>query len=248
MIYEKGEVVSATKCDVKANLSLIGAVELVQDNICFYFGNMKIDQIIMKNHHNAIWMYTKNKLKFYHDLTWNDKFLLRCFISQITPVRLIVDTVFFNDNKDIALYSKVELCLFDLENHKLKRITPDIISPDYACHKSLMDYSYDKLLFDDSFTLVDEVKIRAGNIDYCIHTNNIEYLRFILNTFNVKMLAEERFKEVEIHYLAQSKENDTIQIYKSKCNDKHDFLIKHVAKDIIKCRIITEHKLRDKFE
>lgn len=242
MIYEKGEVVSATKCDINANLSLIGAVELIQDNICFYFGDMHIDQITMKNQYNAIWMYTKNKIRLKQDLTWNDKFLIRCFISQITPVRLVVDTVFVKD-ENIALYSKVELCLYDLEKQKLKRIMPDILGPYFICQASQEEYTYDKLLFNLSeFSLVDEVKVKAGNIDYCVHTNNIEYLRFTLNTLEVKTLKERRFKEVEIHYLSQTKEHDLIQIYQNQNDNTHDFLIKHENKDIIKCRMLTEEK------
>ena len=75
-----------------------------------------------------------------------------------------------------------------------------------------------------------------------MHSNNIEYLRFIVNTLEVKTLKERRFKEVEIHYLSQTKEHDLIQIYQNQNDNTHDFLIKHENKDIIKCRMLTEEK------
>lgn len=103
MNYSREEIVSASKCDMKANLSLVGAVQIIQDNVCYYFGELGIDQIYMKNKFNVVWFYAKNKIEFYKNLHWNDTFRVKCFISKITPITMVVDTVFVNKNKKFTL-------------------------------------------------------------------------------------------------------------------------------------------------
>lgn len=101
MNYSREEIVTASKCDMKANLSLVGAVQIIQDNVCYYFGELGFDQIYMKNKFNVVWVYTKNKIEFYKNLHWNDTFKVKCFISKITPITMVVDTVFVGENKEI---------------------------------------------------------------------------------------------------------------------------------------------------
>lgn len=44
----------------------------------------------------------------------------------------------------------------------------------------------------------------SGNIDYVHHTNNIEYIIFLMNTFTVEELEKKPIKEMEINYASQS--------------------------------------------
>ena len=241
MDYLKEETVSASKCDINAELSLIGAVQIIQDNVCYYFGELGIDQIYMKNKFNAVWVYTKNKIEFYKNLHWNDAFKVQCFISKITPVTMVVDTAFVNENKEILLYSKIEICFLDLGKQKIRRIK-EIIPSDLKAKEALKEFIFEKFTCDDeNLSFLDNVNIKSSNIDYCMHTNNIEYIRFLTNIFSVGELIETSIKSFEIDYINQSRENDNLLIYKDKTDDSI-FIVKNKDLTVVKCRIQKEKR------
>ena len=75
-MYNSNGVVLASQCDFSANLSTIGALQIIQDQICIYFGEMGVDEIRLKRDFNSIWVFVKNKVKFLGDLGWNEKYKL----------------------------------------------------------------------------------------------------------------------------------------------------------------------------
>ena len=62
---------------------------------------------------------------------------------------------------------------------------------------------------------VDEVKVKYSNIDFLKHTNNKEYIRFILDTYKVDELLLKPVKEIEIAYMNQSHGGDILTISKA---------------------------------
>lgn len=241
MNYSREEIVLASKCDMKANLSLVGAVQIIQDNVCYYFRELGIDQIYMKNKFNVVWVYTKNKIEFYKNLHWNDTFRVKCFISKITPITMVVDTVFVGENKEIFLYSKIEICLLDIEKQKIRRIK-EIIPDDFETQNTLKDFTFEKFVFDEQkLSYLDNVVIKSSNIDYCMHTNNIEYIRFLTNIFSVNELIRNNIKSFEIDYINQSREGDNLNIYQDKTDDTK-LIIKNGDLIVIKCKIQKEKR------
>ena len=82
------------------------------------------------------------------------------------------------------------------------------------------------------------MKVRSTNIDFCHHTNNIEYIRFLLNTYTVEQLENSIIKEIEIDYINQSFEGQILDIYKKTVGNKDIFEIKCQEKSIVKGEIV----------
>lgn len=237
MEYENREVVTGSKCDAEANLSVMGAITTIQDNVCSFFDLMGIDEIKMKNTFNCIWVYTKNKINFMGKLKFNESFFVKCFISEKTPIKIFVDVAFLNNNRNIVLYSKIEVCIIDLNLQHIRKITPDIIPDDIALTPSLLDVDFSRLDPDISTNIAGIVQVKSTNIDYCNHTNNIEYIRFILNTFSVKELIDKQLQTFEINYVNQTVENDTIEIYKDSNSQIQTFTLKSNGQVVTKCQL-----------
>ena len=85
---------------------------------------------------------------------------------------------------------------------------------------------------------VDTVTVHSTNIDMSQHTNNAEYIRFILNTYSVKELTDRPIREMEVRYINQSYENNVLDIYKQSEQNKDVFLLTDGDKDIAKCEIL----------
>ena len=236
MIFENKDRVLGSDCDTNASLSILGAFNKIQDNVCIFFGSLNIHQVELKTKHNSVWLYTKNSLKFLKSLEWNEEFTVKCFFSSITPAKMIVDTAFINKNNEIAVYSKIEAVLYDLGTQRLKRTTELGISSD-ICEKPLLDYEILKIN-DDASTWCDEIKVRLTNLDYSIHTNNVEYIRFILNSYKLEDLSKKEIKEISINYINQSYEGQTLDIYKETVNNIDTFTIKCNGTNIVKATIV----------
>ncbi len=232
--------VSASICDSEANLSLLGAVQLVQDYVSEFFGVVKVDQTTMKNKHGAMWVFTKNRVKIERKLHWDEEFNVSCFVSSLSPVRMVIDTV-FEQNKQSVLISQIEACAVDLATQKIRRITNDIVSPNFVEESSLIG-AFSKLnqLDFEGEMLYKEIEIGSTSIDFCQHTNNTEYVRFVLNAFSVAELRVHPIIEFEIFYLAQTFEGDRLQILKKQEHNNTVMKLCKGAESVVLCKITQE--------
>ncbi|MDE6201313.1 MAG: hypothetical protein K2M47_05510 [Clostridiales bacterium] len=235
----KHQRVSASISDVDANLSVIGVFQVVQDAVTETLGRLKMDNPTMRKQYNAVWLFTRNRAKLFNSIPWGDEqFTVTAFVSSITHATLSVDVSIKNADGVLCAYSRVETCALDLTAMRILRLqTIDAIHA-VTVEKPEIDMAFTK--FDCSPTeQVDTVRVASTNIDMSRHTNNVEYIRFILNTYTVKELHDKPIREMEIRYLSQSYENDVLTVYKQSCGDDKDvFLLKSSDKDTVKCEIL----------
>ena len=236
MIYTKRQTTYTSRAGGDACLSLIGAVQIIQDSICEYFDALKIDEITMKTKHNTIWVFTRNSVQFNASLSWNEDFVVHCAITERTPAKLVVDTSLDKLDGTNCVQSKTEICLVDLAQFKLKRIDGTFLTEDYKIDNPLFDMEFIRPTTQGDFSKVGETIVPSTSIDYCGHVNNVEYIRFLLNTYSAKDLMQ-GIKRFDINYISQSLEGDKLDIFKQS-QKPHDFFeIRHDNKTLTKCRI-----------
>ena len=83
--------------------------------------------------------------------------------------------------------------------------------------------------FKDDFTEEDFIYkrlVRSGDIDVTHHTNNVTYITMLLDTFSVKELESKLWEDVEVSYLNESFEGETLSIYRKEREDGYSFSIK----------------------
>ena len=83
--------------------------------------------------------------------------------------------------------------------------------------------------FKDDFTVEDLIYkrlVRSGDIDVTHHTNNVTYITMLLDTVSVKELEAKRWEDVEVSYLNESFEGETLSIYRKEREDGYYFSIK----------------------
>ena len=119
----KKQKVGASITDSLANLSVIGIFQTVEDAVTELMGELKADNITMKKADNAIWVFTKNRIKILKNIAWNEDFYTVCFISSITRATVNVDIAIKSKSEELCAYSRVELCALDLQTERIKRIS-----------------------------------------------------------------------------------------------------------------------------
>lgn len=237
MIYKKSGIVGSGLIDANTQLSVLGAFGIVADTVTEMMGELKIDGITVKKQYNAMWVFTKNRIKLLKPLQWGENYSAESFISAFSAVRVNIETAIKNPSGEIAAYSKLELCALNLGTGRIMKTSDVGLNETFVKEPSLLNVEFTKFS-DTDLPLLESVTVRSTNIDFSCHTNNVEYVRLLLNTYSVEELLNNRIKEIEVCYIGQSYENDVLQIYKSTDGNKDILIIKKADKSIVKCEIV----------
>ena len=82
--------------------------------------------------------------------------------------------------------------------------------------------------------------VRSTNLDFCGHTNNVEYLRFVLASFESRDLEQRGIRSIEMDYRGQSYEGDVLDIERSRQDNTDCFFITRNGQTAAACRIEWE--------
>ena len=238
MKYVKNQRVSASISDSDANLSVLGVFQVVQDAVTELLGKHNLDGITARKQYNCLWAFTRNRTKFFNAIPWgDDEFTVTAFISSITRATLCVDVSVKDITGTLCAYARVEMCALDLTTMRIRRIETVGNASAIQSDQPETEIQFTKYDITPS-QKVDTVKVRSTNIDMSQHTNNAEYVRFILNTYSVKELTDRPIREMEVRYINQSYENNVLDIYKQSEQIKDVFLLTDGDKEIAKCEIL----------
>lgn len=237
MAFIKRRKVSASLTDFNANLSVLGAFRIMEDALTEYMGELKIDGLTAKRVYNAAWVFAKTKMKFIKNIEWNGEYAVTCFISKISNVTINIDVAVKNAQDELCVYSRTELCALDLQTGRIRKVSTVGVCGDITAKEPLTDISFSKI-DAENLPVADEVKVKFTNIDFVGHTNNKEYVKFILDTYSVEQMKNFQISEVQIAYTNQSFEGDILTVHKGTQGDKDLFVIQKADKIIVKCEFL----------
>ena len=233
----KHEKVNSCITDPLANLSVIGCFQIAEETVTELMGKLKIDGITVKKAYNAVWVFTKSKLKVLRNIAWNEQYTVVGFVSKVTRVSIEVDVEIKNKSDELCAYLKVELCALDLQSGRIRKVSTVGVNDGFQTETSRSEISFAK--FDaENLPEVGQVQVKYTNIDFAGHTNNKEYIRFALSTFSVQELTMRPIEEFDIVYVNQTYENDVLTIFKSSDREGDIVSIKKDDKLIVKCKIV----------
>ncbi len=233
----KRQKVSASFTDFSANLSVIGVFRIVEDAITEFMGELKIDGLTAKKEYNAAWVFAKTRIKFLKNIAWNNECTVKCFISKISNVTINIDVAVKNADDGLCFYSRTELCALDLESGRIRKVSTVGVNGNIHAEAPLTDVCFNKINTED-LPAAAQVGVAYTDIDFVGHTNNIEYVKFILDTYSVSEMKSRPIREIEIVYANQSFEGDVLTIRKGCIDGKDVFVIQKGDKLIVKSEIL----------
>lgn len=237
MIYTKTQTVSSSIVGADAKLSYIGLLDVIEDAITEGMGVLKLDGVTVKRDYNAFWVFTKNNVKLFDTLVWGEKFVVESFISLLSPAKMVVDTALKKSDGTCVAYSACEMCVLDVANGRIRRTSTVGIDETFVVEKSMFKLEFGKI-DDADLPQVDSVVVRSTNIDYSRHCNNVEYMRFLFNTYTAQELTQLPVGEIDVCYVAQSYEGDRLTVHKSTSEHCDVLAVKKDGATVIKCRIV----------
>lgn len=216
MIYSRTGAVSASMCDSAAKLSTLAILQLVEDAVTDLMGDLHIDGLTAMREYGAMWVFVKNVIRVYRRPDWREAYELRSFVSGHSAAKLMIDTeIRAGDGSTPIARSRLELCALDLKTGSIRKAATVGVAADAPCEPALPELQFSRFP-KHAAEVLNTVRVQATNLDYCAHTNNVEYFRFILNTYDAKELMAREAEQIEVHYGQQTFEGDVLSVSKHR--------------------------------
>lgn len=241
--YKKEYKISYTEVDQNLKLGLVESMTLPQNMVTEYFEAIKSDNIVLKNQNNAIWVVSKAKIHFNQYPNWRDLIYGRTYTTKVKPIRVEMETTFKNKDEEIIYSVKQESCAIDLETRKIRKVETVNYPLDMETEENVIQEPYSKLnetFLEDDF--VYEQKVFVADIDYSRHTNNVIYVKYIVNSLSCEFFDKNQITDFEIHYINESREGEILKIYKKEKESSIEFLIREGEKEIIRASLSYKNK------
>ena len=237
MKLRKEAVMSASICDFTVKLSVKGAFDLVQDYLTEMLGELSLDGVSLREKYGCVWVFTRNRMEIDRDLMWKDRYIAESFISSARGAKMTVDTALKDTDGNICVYSRIEMCALDLKAQKIRRIRDVGVTSDTHVEAPEREMDFSRLKHE-GLEEVDTVLVKSGDIDFVRHTNNVSYVRFIMDTYSVREICDRPVRAIEVRYAGQTHEGDTLSIRKAVRDGKELFDVVHGDTTAVECEIV----------
>lgn len=215
--YTRDIIITPSMCDGSSMLSIPAAFDMFQDMATLHANHFEIGPDGM-NRRNYFWVISKTAMHIHRLPSMMDAAQERTWIQPADRAKC---------ERDFALYAGDE-CLFELRSiwavmsHDTGRIVPlaglypeldfDIAPPENI-EFSKMSKNFDEAEEIGTYT------IRSVDIDLGGHMNNVNYIRAMLGCFSTEELASMNITDIEVQYISQSYEGETLTFMKRTSED-----------------------------
>lgn len=225
--YILNTTVLSGQCDSLMRFKTESSFMAFQDVASRHAMFLGIDDFSLLEKDNALWVVSKTKVKINKLPRWNDEISIRTWPMGAEGVRCNRCYQIIKDG-EVFINGITEWVIIDAETRHLRKVESTSYPNDIEWIKEKsIDEKFRK--FKDDFTENDFINkriVRSGDIDVTHHTNNVTYITMLLDTFTVKELENMTLKEIEVSYLSESLEGETLSIYRKDNEDGHYFSIK----------------------
>ena len=224
--YILNTTVLSGQCDSLMRLRTEACFMSFQDVASRHALFLGIDDFSLLEKDNALWVVSKTKIKINRLPRWNDEISVRTWPMGAEGVRCNRCYQIIN-NGEVFINGITEWVIIDATSRTLRKVESTSYPNDIEWIKEKsIEEKFRR--FKDDFTEDDFVYkrlVRSGDIDVTHHTNNVTYITMLLDTFSVNELESMTLKEVEISYLNESLEGETLSIYRKKTDEGYLFKI-----------------------
>lgn len=242
--YKLKHTVSYSELDSNYKLRLDYIFSHFQNIADLHSKEMGTDGEALLKKSNVFWVLTKVKLKIFEMPRFNDNIMLETWPLKAKGVRYDRDFLFSDGDKALVMGAS-EWCTLDYTTRKLRRV-------DSVAYPQDMPFREDRSGAGEYLRIKETVGEDDFNhsyhssfvdIDTNKHTNNVAYLRMILNCFSPEEFEALSIDEMQVSFLAQTFHGDEIKIYKKKTD--YGFYIegRNNENSVFNCVVILKNKM-----
>jgi len=226
--------IDASMVDNHAYLRMDGIFNILQTMLTEYLKQYKADNISIKNNFNAAWLITKVLVKINKMPLWGTNITVKSYVVQKKSAKIILETIAKDKDENILFVAHDEMCPINLEKRRIIRLT-DIEFDPILLESNYLDNF--EIIATDNLELSDSFNVKYIDIDFTNHTNNVSYIRYIINDLGLDFFEKYNITKIDVRYLAESRINDKLSILKNDNGNNVTLLIKNDDKDVFLIKI-----------
>lgn len=227
--YEKQIKILPCTSNGAKKLGPTEAFGLFQDIATEHSQYMNADYDAMKTKSNAFWVITKTRMHFNREPELLENITIKSWPNLPTSLAGNRNYVIFGEDGEAAVTAVTEWVLLDITTRRLRRFNSTCypINEEHI-NDTLFDIPFHRIQCDhDEADFVYSHIVRASDTDIAGHTNNTVYCRLMLDAFPISFFRENVITDFEVRYAIESKEGDTLSIYKKKEGKTYQLAVKN---------------------
>ncbi len=240
-IFNYNYHVDSSRVDMDAMLGMDSIFSILELMVTEYLADNNSDNVTIRAKCNAAWVITKARVKIYGLAKWGEDLDVKSFLTNKRSAKIDLETVIRDKSGNILVVAKDEMAPINLETRRIVRLSD--IGFDADVYPTNIDLGYNKV-DNSNMKLKEKLFVRFKDIDYTKHTNNVSYIRYIMNVLDIDFFTNNQVLNIDVHYLAESKLNDELDIYRRDDDSNNvSFLIKRDEQEIFFIHINYEKKV-----
>lgn len=169
------------------------------------------DELMKENHY---WVLSRMYTVIDKWPSWSDTVIVRTWPKGTEGVFALRDyEVFFPDGRKVACATSSWL-IIDQTSKRIQRPDNTLSHSNYEItKKDSLPRNADKIdSADADGRIASDFKVRISDLDINLHTNNVKYLKWVTDCYDLDFVLNNIPYSAEINYLAESRFNDNIVV------------------------------------
>ena len=213
MLFQQQVYPQFRDADHDGLIGLRGYMRYFQDGHTYFMHSIEKGNDVIPEQYGAAWIYTQYHVQISRKIGYDEPMLLKQWIQPYRRPLLLTLNTTIEQQGEIISCGKIETCVFDL-NRQMPRRLNSIEFPDSIAEEIENDIppflSLDKSA--DGMTEVYQKTVRVSDLDKSRHMNNLRYIEMFQDAYGSDFWSEKEPRQMEIRFLSQCKEGETISV------------------------------------
>ncbi len=234
-IYSEKSRIKSYHVDRDGKLSTVQVFNFLQEaafrhSVIGKFGQPDLDEL------GLVWVLSRMKVEFYTEALLGEEVEINSWVRSINGALSERDFEIFKNGTLLIRATSLWVCL-DMKSLKPTRIPPVICDKMVVLNSDSVSLSTAKIPSLQGVVPSSTYVVQPSDIDMVNHTNNVVYLRIIMDRLN----AKSKVKKINLNYLNQSFEGDELAITRNKKEEVNLFEITNsIGVQICKILVVLE--------
>ena len=186
------------------------------------------------------WIILKQKIKFIRPITIKDTYSLTTYPGDYSRVRFYRNS-FASVNNEVVMEQTALWSLIDIAKRRV--LAPSKLNMKFPEEtKGDILVEFDEHSLADDFEFCKQVEVEYSHIDINRHLNNVRYVEWCLDTFDIETMANMQIKEISLNYFHESSLKEIFMVYRHVFDKEWQFIV--TGKDIDDIRFSCHIEIR----
>jgi acyl-ACP thioesterase len=237
-IWQDGYTVRSYEIDAHARATLPVLCRYLQESAWNHAENLKIgfSALLAKN---LVWILARQRIDILKYPRWGDTITVETWPSGSDRLYCYRDFRVLDSEQQLLVQAASTWFAVDLSSRRPQK-TEKYLNQGIVLNESLYANRVDKISAADHISRVNEIIVGYSDLDVNEHVNNVRYVEWLLDSFDMSFRKKYEVRQLCINYLSEAKCKDTVLVGVAGLQQQ-TFMHRMIRKadDVDLCRMTT---------